>query len=133
MRAALAIVLIAHGLGHLMAIIPLMARTHEKWHAGSWLLDHLVGRAASVVVGSLVAVAITLGFVLSGLAVGRWGVPEDWWRGLAAVSGVASLIWLIAFWHSLATLFNKVGAIAVNLMAVVGVLIAGWPGDDLLG
>jgi hypothetical protein len=119
MRRIVAIVLVAHGIGHTMSVMPVLIDTPANWHAGSWLLDRLLGERVSSVVGIVTGFALATTFTLAGLSLARWGVHEDWWRGLALWSGIGGLVWLLLYWNSLATLFNKLGAIAVDIGAIV--------------
>jgi hypothetical protein len=63
-----------------------------------------------------------------------WLVPHEWWRMLAIVSAVVSLIALVLFWNAFIYLFpHKVGAIAVNVAVLVGLLWANWPSEADIG
>ncbi|HET6443107.1 MAG TPA: hypothetical protein VFI27_00885 [candidate division Zixibacteria bacterium] len=53
----------------------------------------------------------------------NWLVPFDWWPRLAIVSVVVGMIALAIFWNAFASFFpNKVGAIAVNVIVLWGLL-----------
>lgn len=101
----------------------------ETWHGRSWLLTGLIGESASRTVGLIIYLACTIGFLLAALGVMGWLVPNDWWRTLALVFAVISLVGLVFYWHSLVALFNKLGAIGVNLAILVGLLLLNWPGE----
>jgi hypothetical protein len=61
-------------------------------------------------------------------------VPHEWWRTLAIVSAVVSLVALALFWNAFIYLFpHKVGAIAVNVAVLVGLLWANWPSEADIG
>jgi hypothetical protein len=72
--------------------------------------------------------AALIGFIGAALALLGWVVPHDWWRMLAVVSAVVSLIAVVLFWDALIALFpHKVGALAVNIATLVCLLVLNWP------
>ncbi len=74
------------------------------------------------------------GFLLVGLALMDWVVPHDWWRGMAVGFAVLSLVTVVVFWDGLAMLFpNKIGALAVNIAVLIGLVVAGWPSEADIG
>jgi hypothetical protein len=63
-----------------------------------------------------------------------WLVPHDSWRTLAVAAAVISLVAIALYWNALILLFpHKVGAIAVNVATLVGLLAANWPTEAALG
>lgn len=131
----IALVLFIHGIGHAMGLIPILGIAGtETWHAQSWLLTDLIGDTASRVVGFVLFAAGLLGFVGAALGLVGWLVPHDWWRTLATVSAVISLIAIFLFWNAFVMLFpNKIGAIAVNVAVLAGLLMTSWPTEAQLG
>jgi hypothetical protein len=123
-RTITGLVLVIHGIGHSMALFPaLNISSNETWHHRSWLLSGLMGDTASrVIIVILFGVAI-IGFIAAGLGVFGWLVPHDSWRALALISAVLGLVALGIFWNAFASLFpNKIGAVAVNLALLWGLL-----------
>jgi hypothetical protein len=93
-RLLLGLLLVAHGLVHLMWFAP---NDDPAWPFRldrSWLLSEAARRPVAI---ALVALTVA-GFAVLGLAV--WGVPglASIWPGLAIGSAVASLIALVLFW-----------------------------------
>jgi hypothetical protein len=133
-RIAVAVVLMAHGVGHALGVVPAFVPITDSWNTRSALLSGPLGERRARVVGIVLWSACMVGFVASGLALLGAGLPVAWWEPLAVASSVLSLLTLALFWHGFPTLVpNKVGAIAVDLTAIVGIVFAGWPGDALLG
>lgn len=130
-----AVVLFAHGIGHTMALIPILGLGGtETWNARSWLLTGLLGDTFSRVIGFILFTAALIGFIGAALAVMDWLVPHDWWQTLAIVSAVISLVAVVLFWNAFVMLFpNKIGAIAVNAAVLIGLLVANWPTEAQLG
>jgi hypothetical protein len=131
----IALVMFIHGIGHAMGLIPILGIAGtETWHAQSWLLTDLIGDVASRIVGFVLFAAALIGFVGASLSLMDWLVPHDWWRTLAIISAVISLVAILLFWNAFVMLFpNKVGAIAVNVAVLVGLLLSSWPTEAQLG
>ena len=63
-----------------------------------------------------------------------WGIPHAWWRPLATISAVISLLALALFWNALIFLFpHKVGALAINVATLICLLALNWPAEADLG
>jgi hypothetical protein len=127
-------VLLVHGIGHSQGVMAgLSVSSTETWHGRSWLLTNVLGETASRTVGLVIYIACTVGFLAAALGVMGWLVPNDWWRTLALVFAVVSLVGLLFYWHSLAAMFNKLGALGVNLVILVGLQLLNWPSEADLG
>ncbi|MCA9933173.1 MAG: hypothetical protein H6662_13860 [Ardenticatenaceae bacterium] len=123
-RLVTGLVLIIHGIGHAMAFVPaLNIFSNENWHTRSWLLNSVLGDTASRVIIIVLFAIPLIGFIAAGMGVFNWVVPHEWWPRLAIVSAVVGMIALVIFWNAFASLFpNKVGAIAVNIAVLWGLL-----------
>lgn len=123
-RIITGLVLIVHGIGHVMAFFPALNwSSSEKWHYRSWLLSGILGDTASRILVVVLFGAAGLGFIAAGLGVFGWLVPHDSWQNLALVSAVISLVALGLFWNAFAALFpNKIGSIVVNALVLWGTL-----------
>ena len=121
LRLIAGLVLIMHGIGHVMALLPaLNIASTEKWHYRSWLLNGLMGDTLSRVVVVILFGAAMIGFIAAGMGLLDWLVPHNAWQTLAIASAVISLVALALFWNGFVTLFpNKIGAIAVNFATLV--------------
>ena len=90
-RAVAGVLLIAHGLVHLLYLAPGVPEfSLEK----SWLVPAVARRN----LGTVLILVTVVAFVLVGLAV--WGVPglAGAWPLLTVVAAVLSLVLLIAYW-----------------------------------
>ena len=134
LKFIIAIVIFIHGIGHSMGILSAFRQfATEVWHSRSWLLTKLIGEPITRVLCILIWLITTLGFLGTGLALLGWGVPHELWRSLATFSAIVSLVGLFLYWNAFAALLNKVGAIAVNLAIIIGLLIMKWPTEADLG
>lgn len=120
-RAVAGLLLIAHGLVHLLYLAPDVTEFDPQ---RSWIVPAAARRPVSVAL----MVATVGAFALLGLAV--WGLPgvRDAWPAIAVVASVCSLVLLGAFWNVRLLLG---AAIDVAVLAVVW-LEPPWS-QDLLG
>jgi len=131
-RLWIGIVLILHGVGHILGVLATTSLGGENWNARSWLLTDAMGespaRTLSVVLWTLCCIA----FVVAGLALLEVGLPEDWWKSIAVGAAFVSTVTLVLFWNAFPVLFpNKIGALAINVAVIWGVLIADWPTEEM--
>jgi hypothetical protein len=122
-RIVVGVLLVAHGLVHLLWFAPNDDPTWPFRLDRSWLLPDATRKPAAVVLVALVVVA----FALLGLAV--WGVPglASIWPALAVVGALASLAALVLF-------FDRQllwGVAIVVALIVVALWRPGW--TDRLG
>jgi hypothetical protein len=132
-RLWIGIVLILHGVGHLLGVLATTSLGGDRWNVRSWLLTDSLGEGSAKVVSTVMWIVGLAVFVVAGLALLQVGVPESWWKPLAVAGAVLSLVALTLFWNAFPALFpNKLGAIAVNLAVLIGVLITDWPTAEML-
>lgn len=142
LRAIIAFVFAFHGIGHAMGIIPALGivkpGTGQSWLKGwsshSWLLTNLLGNTFSNIVCAILYAAALIGFIGAALALLGWVLPHGWWRTLAILSAVISLVGIALFWNALILLFpHKVGALAVNIATLLCLLVLSWPSEAAIG
>lgn len=135
LRALIAAVLFVHGIGHIMGILPaLRLFGAEGWNSNSWLLTPIIGGTASRIISGLLFLAALVGFVTATLALLDWFVPHEWWRTVAVVSAIISIITIVLFWNAFVALFpNKIGALGVDIAVLVCLLVLNWPTEADIG
>ena len=143
LRAIIAAIFAFHGVGHAMGIIPALGVVSagssrqgwlKNWSSRSWLLTDLLGDPISRIFCIILYGTALIGFLGAALALLGWGIPHDWWRTLAMVSAVISLVALVLYWNALIFLFpHKVGALAVNVATLLCLLVLNWPTEADLG
>jgi hypothetical protein len=126
MNIIAAIFLILHGLVHgILAMVPSPNADEPvfaTFFSNSWLLSRLgVSESAGKPLAFVLAALATVGFIMTGLALLDFLVPFDWWRTLAAVSAVISLLLLVIFWHT----YVIVGVL-IDVVILVVVLFTDW-------
>jgi hypothetical protein len=129
LRFAVALVILVHGIGHVLFLAPCLGFTQWGQSAHSWLLTRTLGDVATRVVGILLWLVVIAGFLAAG--VGLLG-QRAWWRSLAAVSAAVSLLALILF----ARADNTQPILSASLMDVailVAILRVHWPSVDQVG
>jgi hypothetical protein len=94
----------------------------------SWLLSSALGPFTGVAEGILYAIP-TIGWLTA--AVLLFGSNEAW-RPIAIGSSIASLVAIGLFPNQL-QLGSAVGAVAVNLAALIGLLLLDWPSRAAIG
>lgn len=134
LRTLIALGLFVHGIGHIQGVMAALGlQATERWHARSWLFTGLLGDTGASILALIIWLATTIAALAAGLGLLGWLVPHAWWRTAAIVSAVVSLVGLVFYWNSLAAIFNKVGAIGVNLAILVGLVLLNWPSEADIG
>jgi len=128
-RTTLALVVIAHGVGHVLLLAPCLGVAQWGQSAHSWLLTGVLGDTLTRLIGSLLWLAVVAGFSAAG--VGLFG-QRTWWRVLAIVSAGVSLFALALFASGIDAqpLFS---AGLMDVAVLVALLWIRWPSIDLLG
>jgi len=134
LRTLFAIVLFVHAIGHMQGVLSSLGLFNsDKWHPRSWLFDKLLGEKTSRILALLLWALSVLGFLAAGFAFLGIGIPHGSWRTLAILSAVPSTLGLIFYWNSMAMIFNKLGAIGVNALILIGIVLLNWPSETDLG
>jgi len=130
LRTIIALVIGAHGVGHLIGVVGGLRPGGMSWGGSgdSWLLSSALGRFTGAAEGILYAIP-TIGWLTA--AVLLFGSNEAW-RPIAIGSSIASLVAIGLFPNQL-QLGSAVGAVAVNLAALIGLLLLDWPSRPAIG
>jgi len=110
------IVLLVHGIGHFQGVIASQGvKINTKGFQVSWLLKGL-GESMNKLVCLILYLVSAAFCVLAALSFYHILLPHGSWQSLALVGAYASALALILFPNALAMFFNKIGAIAVDLI-----------------
>lgn len=128
-RIILTLVILAHGIGHVLFLASCLGFAQWGQSAHSWLLTRPLGELPTRVLGSLLWLVVIAGFMAAGI--GLLG-QHVWWRMLAAGSAGVSLLALILFANSIGTQ-SLLSAALVDVAILVALLWLQWPSVDLVG
>lgn len=129
-KLAVAGVLGAHGLGHTLGWLPAMGLAgFDGMSSRSWLLTATIGDGGGRLAAGLLFVVPTVGFVAAaaGLLLG-----QPWWRQVAVGSAAVSLAATALFPQAFTT-SSTIGSVAVDLVVLYGILVAGWGAEASAG
>ena len=93
LRYVIALVLVAHGIGHSIGIMQSLriATINPEWNGESWLITGFAGTSVTQAVGVVVWTTALIGFVLAAVFV-VGSLPETWWAPIAVGSSLLSLV-----------------------------------------
>lgn len=122
-RVVAAVVILAHGVGHGLGVMPLFGLTlGGAWHNRSWLLGEGLAEPVARWVAPVLWVLALAAFVAVGLGLLGIGVQGMPWRWLVLVAAMASALAVVVFWNGFPTMVNRLGALAVDAALVWWVL-----------
>jgi hypothetical protein len=122
-KLAVAGVLGAHGIGHVLGWLPATGvASFEGMSGHSWLLSPALGDGGARLAAGLLFVVPTVGFVA---AAGGLLLGQPWWRQVAVASAAVSLGATALYPQAFATT-STIGSVAVDLAVLYGILVAGW-------
>lgn len=125
-KILVAVVLFAHGIGHVLGPLQVFKVTAAEptWNGDSWLLTGITGQTVSNAIGLALWVAAMIGFVAAAAIVMGW-LPASWWVPLAVGSSVVSLVAIALFPTAFPTT-STVAAAVVDIAVLIGVLGLKW-------
>ena len=122
LRFLIAGALFVHAVGHTLGF----------WMpSSSWLFPKF-SESTLKVVSSMFWILSTLGFLASFFGFIGFIIPIMWWRSLAVVFAIVSLLGLFLFWNTWPK-FNLIGALSMNIAVLVTQLVLHWPAESLFG
>jgi len=128
-RVVVALVIMVHGIGHVLFLAPCLGITQWGQSAHSWLLTKTLGDVATQVIGSLLWLVVIAGFVAAGIGLlGQYA----WWRTLAVASAGVSLLVLVLFASGTNTQ-PLLSAAVMDIAILVVLLWLEWPSAELVG
>ena len=128
-RWVVALVVLAHGVGHVL-FMPLLSGTMKLDASGhSWLLTGLLGHGLTRAVATLAGAALVIAFAAVAGGV-LW--QTAWWRTLAIGAAIASMVLVLVMWDGLPT-GPAAAAFVFDAAVLVALLVLRWPAADLIG
>jgi len=129
MKTILALVVLAHGIGHALGILAGLGVKLSSSHSlESWLFDGLLGKTFSQYFGFLLSALAIIAFFATSLSLLGWFLPPDLWESLGITASLISLLLVVFYWNFLPFLFpNKVGVIVIDGWLLFSILWWHWP------
>ncbi len=128
-RTILALIVLAHGVGHVLYLIPSLGIAQLGQSTKSWLLTPALGDTLTRVVGSILWLAVLTGFVAAG--VGLLG-QLTWWRTAAVAASGVALLGLGLFANG-SDVQSQLCAGLMSATILVALLLIRWPSVELVG
>lgn len=128
-RTILALMVMAHGVGHVLLLAPCLGIAQWGQSVHSWVLNDTLGDTLTRLIGSFLWLAVVAGFAAAG--VGLIG-QRTWWRTLAVVSAGVSLFALALFANGIDAQ-PLLSAGLMDVAVLVALLWMRWPSIELLG
>lgn len=130
LRIGVALVVFAHGVGHILFLGPVLGLGNWAGQSGqSWLLTGVLGDTATRAVATLTWSAVIVLFVAG---VGGFLAGADWWRGATIAAAALSIAGIAGFWDGIATT-NAIFALVTDLLILGALFVAHWPSSELAG
>lgn len=126
LKTVLVIVIAAHGIGHILFLVPQLGIADWGQSTRSWLLT---GETPARLLGSALWILAITAFCAA--AFGLWN-EHTWWRSAAIIAAVISALALIVFAANPVT-SPAFFAMAFNIIVLAALLVAHWPSAETIG
>lgn len=126
LHIVLALAIGAHGIGHILFLMPLLGIADWGQTTHSWLFT---GQSTARLAGSLVWLVAMIAFCAA--AYGLWN-QQVWWRNAAVFAAVISVIGLVMFWTSPLT-SPAMAALIFDAAVLFALIILHLPGAESVG
>jgi len=127
-RLGFALVVFAHGVGHLLFLVPVIGLGNWADQTGdSWVLTGTIGEPATRIIATVLWSAVIVLFV-AGVA-GFLGSTE-WWRTGTVAAAALSILGIVLFWGGIAS-SSAIFALIADAVILGALLIAHWPSTEL--
>jgi hypothetical protein len=129
LRIVLAVVVLAHGIGHVLFAPLAFSAMRIPASGQSWLLTGTVGKGFTDVIATGVALGLVVAF-----SVGAYGVftQATWWRPLLIAASAISIGLIALYWDGLPT-SSAFFALAFDALVLVALLVLHWPSEAAVG
>ncbi|HEY7523024.1 MAG TPA: hypothetical protein VH720_05105 [Candidatus Limnocylindrales bacterium] len=129
-KLIIALVVTAHGVGHLLFLVPALGIATWAGQTGdSWLLTSTFGEAVTRTIAAVVWAAAIVLFVAG---VAGFLTAAEWWRAVTIAGAVVSAVGIVAMWNGIA-MSSAVFALGFDAALVIALAVAHWPAADLVG
>lgn len=117
----LLVAVFAHGIGHVLFLMPTLGLASWGQSTQSWLLTSLLGDKLTRGFGTLIWVAVILAYLI-----GVYGffTQTTWWPQLLVGASGVSAIGLFLFWASSSPVIS---ALVFDLVIILALQVFKWP------
>jgi hypothetical protein len=129
LRIILAIIVGAHGIGHILFLAPSLGLADWGQSTQSWLLTNALGDSLTRLIGAAIWLVGMLGFCAATIGI---FTQTEWWRSLAVISSIISIVGLVLFWANPAG-SSAFFAFAFDAAVLVALLVFRWPSATMIG
>ena len=130
LRWGLALVVFAHGVGHLLFLAPVIGLGNWAEQTGeSWAFTGAIGDAATRVIATVLWSAVIVLFVAG---VGGFLGATEWWRPVTIAAAGLSILGIVMFWGGIAS-SSAIFALIADVVILAALLVARWPSAELAG
>lgn len=128
LRLALAVVVLAHGIGHVLFLVPTVRLASWADQTGhSWLLTGSLGDGPTRAIAAVIWIAAIALFVAG---VVGFLTGAGWWPAVTIVGAIVSIVGIVAMWDGLAQP-SAMLALAFDVVVLVALAWAHWPATEL--
>lgn len=120
-RIILLVAVFAHGVGHILFLMPTLGLAGWGQSTHSWLFTNLLGDKFTRGIGVVIWVAVILAYLI-----GLYGffTQTNWWpQWLVGASGISAL-GLIVFWASSSPVLS---AMVFDIVIILALQVFKWP------
>jgi hypothetical protein len=129
-RIGLALVVFAHGVGHVLFLGPVLGLGNWADQTGeSWILTGPIGEPATRAIATVLWSAVIVLFVAG---VGGFLGGTEWWRTMTVAAAALSIVGIVAFWGGIAS-SSAIFALVADAVILGALLVAHWPSTELAG
>jgi hypothetical protein len=129
LRWILAIVVLSHGIGHVLFMPLLFGAMRLQASGDSWLLTPALGGGPTRLVASIAAAAALAAFAAAAAGI---VLQASWWRPVALVGAAVSIAVVVLMWNGLQS-SSAMAALAFDVVVLVALLVVRWPSPELIG
>ena len=120
-RIILLVSVFAHGIGHILFLVPMLGVANWGQSAQSWLLTNLMGDKLTRGFGAIIWLAVIIAYLI-----GLYGFINQtpWWPQLMIGASGVSAIGLLLFWGSSSPVIS---AMIFDIVIILALQVFKWP------
>jgi hypothetical protein len=124
------LILLVHGIGHFQGVVTSLGiKISKSSSSSSWLLNSILGDNTSGIMCFLLYIITAISGIVAAMSFKGLIFPQHLWQTLVLLTAFSSAVSLILFPNALAMFFNKLGAIAVDIIIFLSLFLLHWPSE----